>query len=164
MKKVIAVVLTLITATLLAVGYNTFIKTPEITASDKQRSVIVELNADTLFTLVNAERTQRGLQPLVRDARLDTSAQAKVNDMVANNYNAHINPTTGKNGYTYVIDYAPDLCVYASENLSWDYSNDMDAVQGWMGSKAHHDAILDPGYTLTGVAINGTKAVQHFCK
>lgn len=124
---------------------------------------IVHLSADVIFDKVNDERLKNGLQPLIRDSRLDASAKAKANDMAKYQYNAHKNPITDKSGYTYVIDFAPSLCTFASENLSWDYTSEQLAILGWIGSKPHHDAILDSRYTLTGVAVTGSKVVQHFC-
>lgn len=124
------------------------------------------LNATIIFNLVNKERVKAGLKPLVRDSRLDATAQTKADDMVAKNYFAHYNPVTNEfAGNDYKMN--PGLCSYASENISRmddpNGDNNQDAVSGWMNSKAHHDAILDSRYTLTGVAINGDKVVQHFC-
>lgn len=129
--------------------------------------VSVPLNADVIFAKVNDQRMQNGLKPLVRDARLDASAQLKANDMATGNYFAHINPSTGKNGYTYAIDTSGQFCSYVSENLG-DITHpepdlNISMVSSWMGSKPHYDAILDDRYTITGVAISGTKVVQHFC-
>ena len=123
------------------------------------------LNATIVFNLVNKERVKAGLKPLVRDARLDASTQAKADDMVKYNYFDHVRD--GKHGYQYVFDYAPNQCSYASENISImndpSGDNNADTVIGWMNSKPHHDAMLNPDYTLTGIAINDNKVVQHFC-
>lgn len=101
----------------------------------------------------------------MRDSRLDASAQIKADDMVAKNYFAHDDPTTGKN-IAWSNPVFRQLCVSSSENINQiggigDYN--ATAVNSWMNSKAHHDAILASRYTLTGVAINGDKVVQHFC-
>lgn len=118
------------------------------------------LNADEIFTLVNNERTRAGVKPLVRDARLDASAQLKVDDMTLNNYFAHENPTTGISGYTLIPN---GVCVYKTENISQGAIEDMLVVNGWVNSRPHHDAMLDEQFDITGVAVNGNKVVQHFC-
>ena len=128
------------------------------------------LNATIVFNLVNKERVKAGLKPLVRDARLDASAQFKADDMVARNYFDHYDPTNEKvmngvqKGYE-LTDH--NTCKTISENLVDDINETGDgnisSVSSWMQSKPHHDAILNPDYTLTGVAISGTKVVQHFC-
>lgn len=125
----------------------------------------VPLNADTILTLVNAERAKAGVAPLTLDPRLVQSSQTKADDMVTNNYFAHINPATGVNGYTLIPS---GMCVYRSENIgnSIDLSgdNNQQTVEWWMNSKPHHDAMLNPEYTLTGIAVNGHYSVQHFCQ
>lgn len=126
---------------------------------------------DELFALVNAEREKAGVAPLQMDERLNQSAQAKADDMVANNYYDHESPTTGKKGYTYVDDYAQNACSYRSESLeggSGAYSTASSMVSDWMGSKSHRDALLNSRYTLTGIGVvqdrnGGWLAVQHFC-
>lgn len=125
----------------------------------------VPLNATTIFTLVNAERTQRGLKPLIRDTRLDASAQTKADDMYINNYFGHVSPSTGVHGYENID---PKLCSYRSENLTETYVGETGnlsekSVESWIKSTSHREAILNPQYSLTGVAVSGNKVVQHFC-
>ena len=116
------------------------------------------LSADTIFELVNQERIKAGLQPLVRDARLDATAQARADDMVARNYFSHYDPVTGEK----MINKQEAGCRF-SENISENWNTDSNVVNGWMNSKLHHDAILLTEYNTTGVAVSGNKVVQHFC-
>lgn len=159
MNKVKWLVIILITASLLIGTAAVFAQYQVRT----QATTSTPLNADVLFAKVNAERTQRGLKPLVRDARLDASAQAKVDDMVINNYKDHVNPTTGKHGY----DYVPTgMCAQVGENYVYVDEvgeKNTDALKWWKSSKPHYDAILNTQVTLTGIAVNGNIAVQHFC-
>jgi uncharacterized protein YkwD len=159
--SVITVAILFIVAIVVA---NSQAQTPTVV----QAPQIVQLNADVIFAKVNEQRVQNGLKPLIRDSRLDQSAQIKADDMFKNNYFEHANPTTGKQGYTYVFETAKSVCSYASENISMTLPNESgnfntNTVTSWMNSKPHHDAILKADYTLTGVAINGDKIVQHFC-
>ncbi len=129
-----------------------------------QQPELVKLNADTIFNLVNAERAKNGLQPLIRDARLDATAQSRADDMVARDYFGHNDPVTGENLVN--ILNGQKQCAISSENIGQTYSNPDDnikQVSNWMNSKAHHDAILSTEYDITGVAVNGIKVVQHFC-
>ena len=121
------------------------------------------LNATIVFNLVNKERVKAGLKPLVRDARLDATAQVRADDMVARNYFSHYDPVTGENLAKILNKYYPDPCTKVSENISAHHPTNQSAVAGWMGSKSHHDAILLPEYTLTGIAVKGDEIVQHFC-
>lgn len=142
--------------------YVTQAEKPVQSAVNGSQVQIEPLNADKILSLVNAERAKVGVAPLVSDPRLVQSAQAKADDMVANNYFGHINPVTGVNGPTLI---PKGICYYKSENLSYHHKSNESVVAGWMNSKPHHDAMLDPKYTLTGMAdANNDVVVQHFCQ
>lgn len=163
MKKVKWLVIATVALTILIVPVAYLAHAQKPTQTAVQAPVSVPLNATTIFTLVNAERAKNSLNPLVRDARLDSSAQTKADDMVNNNYFGHVD-ANGKHGYELI---SLSLCSKRSENLSIMYDesgdNNADTVIGWMNSKPHREAILNPEYTLTGVAVSGNKVVQHFC-
>lgn len=131
------------------------------TAAVVQAPVETQPDLDELAVLVNAERARVGLPALVRDPILDTSATAKCDDMVAGSYWGHVN-AAGKHGYEYIRGR-----YVVSENLSARYYNAKAVNDGWMGSKPHHDAILDTRYGRVGYAlcdVTGYKnsIVQHF--
>lgn len=128
----------------------------------------IESMTKNIVSLTNVERTQNELPQLKEDKVLDMVAQAKLNDMLANNYWDHISPTGTKpwdffkkNGYSYV---------YAGENLAKGYIDSGSTVKAWMNSPTHKDNILSSRYTEIGVAvgtgkINGkptTLVVQEF--
>lgn len=126
----------------------------------------IPLNADTIFNLVNAEREKAGLKPLVRDTRLDATAQARADDMVARKYFSHNDPVTGENLVN--ILNGQKQCASSSENIAANLTktpnkDNEETVESWMNSTAHRDALLRADYTHTGVAVNGDKIVQHFC-
>lgn len=164
MKKVF--VLTIITALLITgVSITVFSqKTPEKPQYVAQNENI-PLNADTIFNLVNAEREKAGVLPLVRDARLDATAQTRADDMVARNYFSHNDPVTNANLVDILL--TQKQCASSSENISQmeDHTgdNNIDTINGWMGSESHRNAILDQQYDISGIAVTGNKVVQHFC-
>lgn len=123
--------------------------------------------AESLLAAVNAERAKAGVEPLVLDERLNKSAQTKADDMKARNYFGHVDPN-GKNGATYIFDFAPGTCSYASENItdSGDPKyNTLDAgIKAWVDSPTHYRAMTNPDYDLTGFGITSTGLVQHFCQ
>jgi uncharacterized protein YkwD len=135
----------------------------EVKSAPTAPTQATELKADTIFNLVNAERTKAGLAPLVRDTRLDESAQIKADDMTANNYFAHINPETGVNGYTLIPN---GICSYKSENIikvDKVGEKNTDAIEWWMNSKPHREAILSQEYDIAGMAVSGNVGTMHFC-
>lgn len=124
---------------------------------------------EELLELVNAERAKVGVRPLALDPLLNRSAQLKADDMLSGDYYAHINPTTGKNGPTYISDVGVS-CYYQSENYTYNHvhRSAQNALDWWMNSPSHKAALLDPRYETTGFGISDSDndpriVVQHFC-
>lgn len=118
-----------------------------------------------LLTLVNAERSKNGVTPLIEDPRLDTSAQDKAVDETTYNYFGHVSPHTGKDSHDWIFGTGIS-CHDSSENLTKNvYINDAkSAVDAWIASPPHHQAMISPLYTLTGFGISGDQIVEHFCQ
>lgn len=133
--------------------------------------------ADKIFELVNKERTQRGIAPLVRVPEIDNNARLKVEDMIKNDYYAHKNPKTGQ----FLMDntYSDNHCKEYGENINagsyYAYlERDMSEVEvkSWMESTdGHREAILNPKYKYSGIALDWWdkerhqfRVVQHFCE
>jgi len=109
-----------------------------------------------LYDAIEQQRQANGVPKLIHNAALDTSAQQKCADMVANNYYGHVNPTTGKQGYTYVFSNIPtatrgDEILNQGDNTSHVYTSD-DFMTSWMNSPEHKSAIISPQYTDVGFA------------
>ena len=86
-------------------------------------------------------------------------------------YNGHISPHDGRHGYEYIYDTGIE-CPSASENYyvgGGAYVTSSQALDWWIHSKPHYDAMVDPKYSTTGFGIatraNGDLiAVEHFCQ
>lgn len=120
---------------------------------------------DELLRLVNEERAKVSVAPLVIDARLNQSAQKKADDMVKNNYFAHVSPVDGREGYVYIKDVMPE-CVQGSENIrdNDEYINtSQEAFSAWVSSKPHYTAMIDGKYDKTGFGVSDDKIVEHLC-
>lgn len=125
---------------------------------------------ESLLKSVNEERRKVGVQPLILDERLNKSAQAKSDSMMAERVLSHTDKN-GKQGYTYIFDYVGDTCTYASENISLTRevnTSNTKIIDGWVGSKPHYEAMTDSKYTLTGFGIAKDDiswyVTQHFCQ
>ncbi len=172
MKKLVFFVSTVVLVGLLSIGviYAYQRSKPSVEPQNTSQSVsTVEPpkppTISELLALTNAERTKKGLKPYANEALLNKSAQLKAEDMTKYDYFAHMNPTTGKHGYTYVIDVG-DSCIYQSENIAWhsaSFNNSTEVLKTWMSSKPHREAILDPRYETIGFGISGQNVVAHFC-
>jgi len=110
------------------------------------------LTVSGVLARTNAERKAQSQGDLALNAKLTTAATAKLQDMFAKQYFAHVSPQ-GKEpsdwvdeaGYTYKL---------TGENLALgDFSSDADLVAAWMNSPGHRANILKPEYTEIGVAV-----------
>lgn len=137
----------------------------EATVQPQSKYDVGPPDAQELLELVNAERAKVGVAPLVIDERLNASAQMKADDMVKYNYFGHVNHD-GTRGASYIGITAPGVCSIGSENIrdnNTDINTSREAVDGWMSSKPHHEAMLRSDFTLTGFGVRNDQVVQHFC-
>jgi hypothetical protein len=108
-----------------------------------------------LLTLTNQERATNGLPALHMDSRLNASAQAKAQNMFAENYWAHVSPSGIQPWYWFT--QAGYNYQYAGENLAKDFDTSAGAMAGWINSPGHLANILNPNYVDVGFAVvNGT--------
>lgn len=128
----------------------------------------LKLTVDNLLKLTNDERSKKGLAPLKIDQRLNNSAQQVAQDMHDRDYFTHFDPVTNK-PHTDIIwaHTGTDVCSYVSENISYTgddgYSTANTAINWWMNSTKHREAILDQRYDTVGFGIDGKYVAQHFC-
>ncbi|OGI72056.1 hypothetical protein A3J61_01625 [Candidatus Nomurabacteria bacterium RIFCSPHIGHO2_02_FULL_38_15] len=130
-----------------------------------------ELSATKIIEYTNAERQKNGLEPLMFNTKLTTSATFKAGDMNTLQYFEHESPSgvdisdlAKKFNYEYIT---------IGENLAMgNFESDQTLVDAWMNSPGHRANILNPKYTQIGVGlVTGTwdgihvwYAVQHFGK
>lgn len=109
------------------------------------------ITSDQIVSLTNKERSQVNLPLLTFDARLAAAAQAKGEDMLADNYWSHESPT-GKTPWDFILSQGYDY-IYAGENLAKDFAYGEDALKAWMNSPTHKANIINPDYENIGVAV-----------
>lgn len=140
--------------------------------------------------LINLQRTNNGLGPLVWDNKLVLIARAHSQDMVNRNFFSHDNPSgedptdrANRQGYSCRKDYGSYYTYGLAENIAKTpvYSNvegcgsttSLDSlaeciVDGWMTSPGHRENILTKTYTKTGIGIayssdDRAYSTQNFC-
>ena len=133
---------------------------------------IVEAAPSDVFRKVNEKRIEKNISPLAIDDRLMESASYKANDMSERSYFSHNDPTGVPNGINKALEITGITCATVSENLykgDGSYSTSDKAIETWLDSQSHKDAMLNEKYALTGIGISKDKAgyvyvVQHFCE
>jgi len=111
-------------------------------------SYSTEMSISGLVSSTNVERSGSGLSNLTLNSKLNSSAQAKANDMVSKDYWAHNTPS-GQEPWVF-FDSAGYDYQKAGENLAYGFSTSSNTVVGWMNSPSHRANILDGAYTEVG--------------
>lgn len=108
------------------------------------------IGKDGVVGLVNRERTERGLNVLTQNSRLQTAAQWKADDMIQKDYWEHFH--NGKSPWEWMKEAGYEY-LDAGENLAIDFT-DIEAMhQAWMNSPTHRDNIINSKYKEVGIGI-----------
>jgi uncharacterized protein YkwD len=108
-----------------------------------------------ILALVNAERSRRGLGPMVLDSRLQRTAQAHSEDQANRQTMSH----TGGDGSTLRVrmDRSGFPWRTAAENVAYGYPTPASVMVGWMNSSGHRANILSSNTHLgVGLAYSST--------
>ncbi len=103
-----------------------------------------------MFTIVNQERTSRGIRALSMDPALRILARRYSSDMFARGYFSHYNPE-GQSPFDR-MDAAGITYGYAGENLALAPSTEL-AMQGLMNSPGHKANILNVNFRKIGIGV-----------
>ncbi len=133
--------------------------------------VLYNIENETL-TLMNKERTDRGLQALTLDERIANVAFLHSREMDLNDYINHTN-LEGE-GPSERISDSEIFSLCTSENIFFIESREPrenlaeKAVQGWLDSPGHRRNLLDPNISKAGVGIHCQDrrcyvTVNHIC-
>ncbi|MEZ4180511.1 MAG: CAP domain-containing protein [Candidatus Doudnabacteria bacterium] len=110
------------------------------------------LTNEGVLSETNRHRDLQSLLPLSRDPKLDKAAQAKLEDMFAQQYFEHNSPD-GKHPSD-VITAAGYEFLTVGENLALgNFENDQVLVQAWMDSPGHRANILNSKFHEIGIAV-----------
>lgn len=110
-----------------------------------------DINSTKIYQLINDQRLRHQLPALNNNNQLNMAAQAKAEDMLSNNYWAHISPS-GSTPWQFINNSGYNYD-FAGENLAKDFNSSKGVVAGWVASKDHLANILDKNYTDIGVAV-----------
>lgn len=112
-----------------------------------------------VLCLINRKRAENGETPLVPDAQLEQAAEGHCQEMVADDYFAHVAPS-GETPVERIRDtgYIPSENVgyVIGENLAWgtyQLSTPASIVAAWIASPGHLANILEAKYQDTGIGV-----------
>ena len=111
----------------------------------------VAIRPTELLKEVNKERGQEKLPELTISQKLTRAAEAKAEDMIANQYWAHESPS-GATPWKWV-NAAGYHYAYAGENLAKNFASADSTVAAWMASEGHRKNLMHEYYTEAGFAV-----------
>jgi|SRR5688572_8143848 len=106
-----------------------------------------------IFDLINAERKERGLPPLVHNEQLNRMASIQAQNMAYFQRMAHVLPEAKLPTLTDRAYYVAYPFGQLAENIALGYPDAETVVDGWMNSKGHRANILHSEVEETGIAI-----------
>jgi uncharacterized protein YkwD len=105
---------------------------------------------ERVLELTNREREKAGLQPLVLDLKLSSSADWKAEDMGDKDYFDHADGG-GRDFVDRAEKYGYNNWTYLGENIAAGQPTPEEVVQEWMASPGHRKNILKPQYKEIGI-------------
>lgn len=108
------------------------------------------VSSENIESLINQERTSRGIAPLKDNVQLNQAALNKSVDMISRKYFEHY--AYGLTPWDFIKNQNYSY-LYAGENLAMDFSTSEGMVSAWMNSPIHRKNILNPDFTDMGVGV-----------
>jgi len=115
-------------------------------------SINVQASAEQkILELMNAKRTEAGLQPLTMDNTLVQVARYKSNDMIQNNFFDHTNPDGTKwTNWLQAIGYKYTT---TGENIAYNTSDPVELFNQWWNSPGHRANMMNASYNKVGIGV-----------
>lgn len=136
-------------------------KLPETSQlTDQEWKEVEEGMEQQIFDLTNLIRAEHQLEFVQWENDLREVAFMHSKDMAENNYFSHYSP--GGEGLKERLDTKNVTYQAAGENIAAEYIDGLAAVEGWVNSKGHRDALLDGNYTHLGVGVHRLYYTQNF--
>jgi uncharacterized protein YkwD len=140
----ISVVLLLV----LGVEFASVLQSSNLTSSPTQLGAVLPA---VVTDLTNQQRAADNLSTLTPNALLTEAAQDVANDMVTQEYFAHVNPE-GKTPWDW-LDQVGYQYQYAGQNLAVNFDDSQQLMTAWMNSPEHKANILGDNFAQIGVAL-----------
>ena len=104
-----------------------------------------------ILELMNAKRTESGLEPLTLDNTLVQVARYKSNNMIQNNFFDHTNPDGTKwTNWLQTIGYKYTT---TGENIAYNTSDPVELFTQWWNSPGHRANMMNASYSKVGIGV-----------
>lgn len=110
------------------------------------------LSPEGILLETNRYRATEGIAALHSNDLLTQAAQAKLDDMFAHQYFAHLSPD-GRGPANWAEDQGYEYIVIAENLALGSYEGDPGLVKAWMESPGHRANIMSKQYTEIGIAV-----------
>lgn len=124
-----------------------------ITTQAAQTPEVAFAGSESFAVILNDERGNLSLVPVVPEPRLTEAAQSHAEDMARNNYLSH----TGRDGSS-VADRALAVgyeYAFIAENIAQGFFSEEAVLEAWMNSPGHAANILDQRAEDFGLGLEG---------
>ncbi len=115
-----------------------------------------------VLTLLNQERTNRGIPALKSNTKLRNAALGHTQDMACNNFIGHLG-SDGSDPGDRITAAGYDYSTWG-ENVAAGYTSPSSVVDAWMDSTGHRANILNPSFTEIGIGYvyNSASTYGHY--
>src|SRR5687768_11982230 len=118
-----------------------------------------------ILSLVNAERRERGLRPLVWNDRLDQAAKLHARNMATFRRMSHVIPEAKLPTLSARAQHVQYPYAMIAENIALGFTDAESVVQGWMRSPGHRRNILSPEAAEIGTGVVSSRTGGlYFCQ
>jgi hypothetical protein len=115
-------------------------------------SNLADVQSTYLAQLTNERRAENSVRELKVNPLLEEAARLKAQDMIENQYFAHVSPE-GKQPWHW-MNQAGYKYKHAGENLAIDFYDTQEVTEAWMNSPTHRRNILNNNYSEIGIAVD----------
>lgn len=143
-------------------GAVSLVRDALVKPQEVKEAVVEMCNIDKaeLLYLVNKERKEQNVSPLIYNEQLNLSAQMKALDMYERGYFAHVSPD-GTEPWAFFLTAGYDYR-NSGENLALDFCSAKEVFEAWKRSPDHYENMINEKFREVGFGVYKQYSVQHF--
>ncbi len=132
----------------------------DLDLSDKEWKKIEQGMEQQIFDLTNIYRHRHDIPALIKDDQVSEVAFLHSKDMFDHNYFSHY--SQDGSGLKERLERKDVYYLSAGENIAAQHTDAPAAIEGWLNSEGHREALLNEAYTHLGVGVHHFYYTQNF--